>query len=66
MGDRIFMADFNHYLDQVLSSTFDALVLEKQRGGSSAKDCVQKPIISIIEEARARAIAMADSDELWS
>jgi hypothetical protein len=61
--DRIFMADFNRYLEQLLRAMFDGLVSEKQKGLSSA---VQQPIISVVEEARAKAFAMADSDDLWT
>ena len=62
LRDRIFMADFNRYLDQLMTAVFDRLVLEKQKGVSAIQDSV----VNVVEEARAKAFAMADSDDLWS
>ena len=70
LSDRIFMADLNRYLDQILRTTFDRLVAEKASSATSASatsaaTSSAKVIDTLIDDARAKAIAMADSDDLW-
>ena len=64
LSDRIFMADLNRYLDQLLRTVFDRLVAEK--GGSAIAVALPLTDTMVDADARAKAVAMADSDDLWT
>ena len=60
--DRIFMADFNRFLDKIFREMFSQLIKKQD----TTVTTMPTSSISIVEEARAKAIAMANSDDLWS
>ena len=67
LSDRIFMADLNRYLDQILRTTFDRLVAEKGSATATSTSATYSASVidTLIDDARAKAIAMADSDDLF-
>jgi hypothetical protein len=54
LSDRIFMTDLNRYLDEILRSIFNSLIVD------------EKGLSTTVVDARAKAFDMADSDDLWT
>ncbi len=72
---KVFMKDFNSFLDQLFRKLFSDLCIkaeERRKGmGCGSRPCsapVRKSedIANVIEDAKAKVMAMACSDDLWS
>jgi hypothetical protein len=48
------MTDLNRYLDEILRSIFNSLIVD------------EKGLSTTVVDARAKAFDMADSDDLWT